>query len=43
MKIERLNSEIKQRDQVVKEWNETLQSIDIKIAGLEAEKESEGI
>lgn len=36
-KVEELTSEIKKRDKVVTEWNDTLESIDAKISGLEAE------
>lgn len=39
-KIEELNVEIHKRDKVVREWNETLSSIDAKIAGLEEDKQS---
>lgn len=37
-KIEELSNEIRKRDKVVKEWNETLTSVDSKIAGLEDDK-----
>ena len=40
-KIEELNQEIKKRDKVFKEWNETLETVELKIAGLEQENESE--
>jgi chromosome segregation ATPase len=36
-RLEELTSEIKKRDKVVTEWNDTLESIDVKISGLEAE------
>ena len=39
--IEELNLEIKKRDSVFKEWNETLETVEIKIAALEQENESE--
>lgn len=38
LKNEKLTADIKKRDQVVKDWNDTLGSIDAKIAGLEDEK-----
>ena len=39
--IEELNQEVKKRDKVFKEWNETLETVELKIAGLEQENESE--
>ena len=42
-KIEELNNEIRKRDKVVKEWNETLTSIDSKIATLEEDKRGNSI
>ena len=39
-KIEELTAEIRNRDKVITEWNETLSSVDMKIAALEAEKQS---
>lgn len=36
-KIEELTAEIKKRDKVVAEWNDTLESVDNKIQSLETE------
>jgi len=37
IKIEELNQEIKKRDQIARDWNDTLESIDAKIVSLESE------
>ena len=39
VKVRELNNEIKKREQMAEQWNQTLHSVDTKLADLEAEKE----